>query len=405
MCYTGFKYPKNVQRLGLSLESFRKGRVFVKKCIVAPDSFKGTLSAAEAAKIMAECIKKHFPHCNVVTLPIADGGEGTTDCFLAAIPQAELVPVTVKGPFLDYVGAYYVRFGDTAVIELAQAAGITLTEGRLDPMKASTYGVGQMILHAVNQGCRNISVALGGSCTNDGGVGIAAALGAKFYDNEGIEFLPTGGTLKQIVRYHDSACREVLKDCNITVLCDIENPLCGENGAAYVFAPQKGADEEMVRELDEGLRHLASLITYQRGMDVSTLPGAGAAGGCGGGIVAFLGGTLCSGIQMVLELMRFDERIRNADLIFTGEGKLDSQSAGGKAVSGIAAYAVQQKIPVVAVAGIVEEGAELLYERGVAAMFSITSKPEPFDEAKLHTRQNLRNTMDNILRLYSFGRK
>ena len=264
----------------------------MKKFVVAPDSFKGTISAAEAAKIMAEQVKKRFPECSVVSLPIADGGEGTADCFLAAVPGAELIPMTVKGPFLEYLGAYYVRFGDTAVIELAQAAGITLIEGRLDPMKASPYGVGEMVLHAVKNGCRNIVLGLGGSCSNDGGVGIAAAMGAKFYDKEGNEFLPVGGTLKQIAQYHDSACRDVLKDCNVTVLCDIENPLYGENGAAYVFAPQKGADGEMVRELDEGLRHLAGLITYQRGVDVSSLPGAGAAGGCGAGIVAFLGGSL-----------------------------------------------------------------------------------------------------------------
>lgn len=377
----------------------------MKKFVVAPDSFKGTISAAEAAKIMAEQVKKRFPECSVVSLPIADGGEGTADCFLAAVPGAELIPMTVKGPFLEYLGAYYVRFGDTAVIELAQAAGITLIEGRLDPMKASTYGVGEIVLHAVKNGCRNIVLGLGGSCSNDGGVGIAAAMGAKFYDKEGNEFLPVGGTLKQIAQYHDSACRDVLKDCNVTVLCDIENPLYGENGAAYVFAPQKGADGEMVRELDEGLRHLAGLITYQRGVDVSSLPGAGAAGGCGAGIVAFLGGSLCSGIQMVLELMRFDDRIRNADLIFTGEGKLDGQSAGGKAVSGVAAHGARQKIPVIAVAGAIDEGAELLYKQGVTAMFSITEKPEPFEEAKLHTRRNLRSTMDNILRLYDIERK
>lgn len=377
----------------------------MKKFVVAPDSFKGTISAAEAAKIMAEQVKKRFPECSVVSLPIADGGEGTADCFLAAVPGAELIPITVKGPFLEYLGAYYVRFGDTAVIELAQAAGITLIEGRLDPMKASTYGVGEMVLHAVKNGCRNIVLGLGGSCSNDGGVGIAAAMGAKFYDKEGNEFLPVGGTLKQIAQYHDSACRDVLKDCNVTVLCDIENPLYGENGAAYVFAPQKGADGEMVRELDEGLRHLAGLITYQRGVDVSSLPGAGAAGGCGAGIVAFLGGSLCSGIQMVLELMRFDDRIRNADLIFTGEGRLDGQSAGGKAVSGVAAHGARQKIPVIAVAGAIDEGAELLYKQGVTAMFSITEKPEPFEEAKLHTRRNLRSTMDNILRLYDIERK
>lgn len=377
----------------------------MKKFVVAPDSFKGTISAAEAAKIMAEQVKKRFPECSVVSLPIADGGEGTADCFLAAVPGAELIPMTVKGPFLEYLGAYYVRFGDTAVIELAQAAGITLIEGRLDPMKASTYGVGEMVLHAVKNGCRNIVLGLGGSCSNDGGVGIAAAMGAKFYDKEGNEFLPVGGTLKQIAQYHDSACRDVLKDCNVTVLCDIENPLYGENGAAYVFAPQKGADGEMVRELDEGLRHLAGIITYQRGVDVSFLPGAGAAGGCGAGIVAFLGGSLCSGIQMVLELMRFDDRIRNADLIFTGEGRLDGQSAGGKAVSGVAAHGARQKIPVIAVAGAIDEGAELLYKQGVTAMFSITEKPEPFEEAKLHTRRNLRSTMDNILRLYDIERK
>lgn len=370
----------------------------MKKCVIIPDSFKGTLSSIEICEIIGTKVKEFYPECEIIKIPIADGGEGTVDCFLYFL-GAKKVEVRVTGPYHEPLDCYYARKDNTAIIEMAQAAGLPLVEKRKNPAITTTYGVGQIIRHAVKNGCTEIVIGLGGSCTNDAGAGAASALGVKFYDKGGKAFLPTGNTLSQIKKIDINDARKLLKNCSITAMCDIDNPMYGENGAACVFAPQKGADAEMVAQLDQNLRDLSGTITDNLGMDVSRLSGAGAAGAMGAGIVAFLGGSLKSGINTVLDLIHFEELIENADMIFTGEGKIDSQSLRGKAVIGISERAAKKNVPVVAVVGSIGEDAEKSYDKGVSAIFSINRSPVDFEISRYQSKENLSATIDSILRL------
>lgn len=374
----------------------------MKKCVIIPDSYKGTLSSLEICEIIASKVKEFYPDCEIIQIPIADGGEGTADCFLHAL-KAERVPVRVTGPYNEALDCYYVKKGRTAIIEMAQAAGLPLVEKKKNPAITSTYGVGLMIRHAVENGCSEIIVGLGGSCTNDAGAGAACALGVKFYDENGNAFLPTGNTLAKVAKIDISEAKELLSNCSITAMCDIDNPMYGENGAAYIFAPQKGADTEMVAELDYNLRKLSEAIIDNLGLDVSPLPGSGAAGAMGAGIVAFLGGSLKSGIHTILDLIKFEELIENADLIITGEGKIDSQSLRGKAVIGISERAAKKNIPVLAVVGAIGEGAEQAYEKGVSAIFSINRAPIDFEISRHYSRENLSATIDSLLRFHNIS--
>ena len=374
----------------------------MKKVVLIPDSFKGTLSSAKVCELMSKCIHNKFPGCEIVQIPVADGGEGTVDCFLQAV-GGQKRSVTVCGPFMERMESFYgiPDTGDkTAVIEMAACAGLPLAEGRENPELTSTYGVGELIADALEQGCRNIIIGLGGSSTNDGGCGMAAALGAKFYGEDGEAFLPVGGTLKNIKRIDISGLDRRLKQTCITAMCDIDNPLYGANGAAFIFGPQKGADVAMVDRLDAGLRCLSRQILTDLGTDVSELPGAGAAGGMGGGAAAFLHARLCPGIEVVLETVRFEERIEGADVIFTGEGRLDYQSLMGKVVGGVAKYAKRDGIPLIVVAGSIDERTGDIYGSGVSAAFSITRMPVPFTEARKSSEENLERTMEDILRLW-----
>lgn len=390
----------------------------LKKCIVIPDSFKGTLSSIEVCDTIRAGIEALVPDCQVLSIPVADGGEGTADCFLHALSGAEKMEMTASGPFGEPVSCYYVKAGSTAVVEMAQTAGLPLAEGHLDPRHAGTYGVGEMIAHAVRSGCTEIIIGLGGSCTNDAGVGCAMALGVEFYDSEGNLFAPDAVTLSQIASFRVEKARQLLENCHITAMCDIDNPMYGPQGAAYVFAPQKGADEACVKELDDNLRALAQVFekcpdenagmyvgsTVSEGAtkdmpeNIAGMKGAGAAGAMGAGIVAFLGGRLKSGIDTVLDLVGFDKELADADLVFTGEGKIDAQSLGGKAVIGISRRAKAQNVPVIAVVGAIGEGAEGAYEEGVQAVFSINTSAIDYEIARYHSRENLSVTIHNILR-------
>jgi len=369
----------------------------MKKCVIIPDSFKGTLSSVEVCEIIGTKVKEFYPNCEIIQIPVADGGEGTADCFIHAV-KAEKVPVRVTGPYNEPLDCYYARKDNTAIIEMAQAAGLPLVEKRKNPAVTTTYGVGLMIKHAVENGCSQIIIGLGGSCTNDAGVGAACALGVKFYDSDGNTFLPTGHTLSKINKIDVTEAKNLLKSCSITAMCDIDNPMYGENGAAYIFAPQKGADIKMVEELDYNLRALSQTITDNLGTDVSNLPGAGAAGAMGAGIVAFLGGSLKSGINTVLDLIQFEQLIENADMIFTGEGKIDGQSLRGKVVIGIAERAAKKNVPVVAVVGAIGEDAEKSYDKGVSAIFSINRAPVDFEVSRYYSKENLSATIDSLLR-------
>lgn len=372
----------------------------MKKCVLVPDSFKGTISSEEICAIMRKKLLEHYPTCVVSEIPVADGGEGTVDCFLKAL-GGEKVFVTVKDPFFEEMESFYglIEAGSTAVIEMASCAGLPLVEGRKDPLRTTSYGVGQLIDDAIKRGCKRVIVGLGGSCTNDGGAGMAAALGVAFYDGEGQAFVPTGGTLRQVARIDLSNLTAKIKETEIVAMCDVDCPLCGQNGASYIFGPQKGADREMVLFLDESLTRFEKIITRDVGIAVGQLKGAGAAGGLGAGMVAFLGCKLQKGIDIVLDTVHFDELIHDADFIFTGEGRIDDQSLHGKVVVGVAQRAKPQNVPVVAVVGDVGEGIGEIYQRGVNSILSINNLAIPFQQARLRSKEDLEFTFDNLLRL------
>ena len=377
----------------------------MEKILLVPDSFKGTLSSRQVCQVMAGQLRRFFPQAQVKSIPVADGGEGSVEAFLAAA-GGERRTRTVTGPFGEPVEAFYGILGDgrTAVIEMAVCAGLPLAEGRLNPERATTYGVGELLLAAKEAGCTKAILGLGGSCTNDGGVGAAAALGANFTRADGAAFIPTGGTLGEIAALDVSPVAQALQGMELTAMCDIDNPLYGEAGAAAVFAPQKGADAAMVARLDAGLRHLGQVSARCLGRDFSHLPGAGAAGGLGFGMAAFCGAQLRMGIDAVLDAVGFDSLLPGTDVVFTGEGKIDSQSARGKVVSGVAARCRKAGVPVVAVVGQIGQGFEEMYQQGLTAVFSINRAAQPFAESRFHAGENLALTMENIARLLAAGR-
>ena len=376
------------------------------KFVLIPDSFKGTLSSSRVCSILKEEIERFFPQSEVMAIPVADGGEGTVAAFLEAV-GGNLVPVIVKGPFFEDMKCSYgiLKDGTTAVIEMASCAGLPLVEGKKNPLKTTTYGVGEQILDAAQRGIKKIIVGLGGSCTNDAACGLAAALGIKFYDKNGQSFVPTGGTLSSIERIDYSVRSPLLEGTEILTMCDITNSMYGPTGAAYVFGPQKGADAAMVEELDAGLRHLGALLDSHTGYPVSTASGAGAAGAMGAGMLAFLGSKLLPGIQVVLDIVHFDSLIKDADYIFTGEGLLDSQSLCGKVVSGIAGRAKQQNKPVIAiVGGVKDKEIQDVYQHGVNAVFTVNRLPQDLSVSQAFSAENLRCTAADILRLIAVSK-
>lgn len=370
----------------------------MKKCIVISDSFKGTISSQEICRIAQESIPKFFPKCEVAAVPVADGGEGTVECFIQAI-NAEPVSLEVTGPYGRPVQAVYARKGNMAIIEMASAAGLPMVGEDRNPEETTTYGVGELISHAVRNGCREILLGLGGSATNDGGCGCAAALGVRFYDEEGNVFVPIGKTLMKIACIEEEKAKALLEGVKVTVMCDVENPFCGPKGAAYIFGPQKGADPAMVRRLDQGLEHLAGVMERDLGISVAGIPGAGAAGGMGGGCLAFLGAKLKSGIESVLDTVEFDSMLEGASLVITGEGRIDSQSVHGKVISGIAKRTKPQNIPLVAIVGGIAEDAAAGYDLGVTAMFGIDRTAQDFKSFADKSAVFYQRTLEDILRL------
>lgn len=370
----------------------------MEKIVLIPDSFKGTMSSTEICDIMKNQIKTYYPESEVISIPVADGGEGSVDAFLTAMGGRKVF-TQVKGPYMEDMEAFYgVVNEDTAIVELAVCAGLPLVEDNKHPDQTTTYGVGQLMAHAAANGCKKIIVGIGGSCTNDLGTGAAAAAGVKFYDKAEKSFVPTGGTLCEIDRIDVAGLDPVLKDVKIVGMCDIDNPLYGENGAAYVFAPQKGADENLVKSLDDGLKSASRVIQKQLNIDIAHIPGAGAAGGVGGGMVAFFGAKLQMGIEVILDTVAFDRLADNADLIISGEGKIDTQSLGGKVVIGVARRAKRLGVPLVAVVGDIGDGIEQAYQEGVSGVFSINRVAVDFKEAKQRCKSDLSLTMDNLMR-------
>lgn len=377
------------------------------KIILIPDSFKGTLSSSKICSILSEEIRKQFPHCEIISIPVADGGEGSVDCFLTALGGTKLF-VKVKGPLFEDMDAYYGLLNNspsaadtkpTAVIEMAACAGLPLVEHKKDPLNVTTYGVGQLILAAAKQGAQKIIVGLGGSCTTDGGCGAAAAVGVKFFDKQGREFIPTGGSLSDIAHIDTSSVDPLISQTEILAMCDIENPMHGPTGAAYVFAPQKGATPEIVKVLDNGLKHLDVVLQRNLGLRVANVPGSGAAGALGAGMMAFFGAQLQMGIETVLDTVNFSDALVDTDYVFTGEGKLDSQSLRGKVVIGVARRAKQAHVPVIALVGGAESNIEAAYDMGVTAVFPINRLPEDFSVSKNKSAENLAATAADVLRL------
>ncbi|MBQ8358057.1 MAG: glycerate kinase [Clostridia bacterium] len=342
------------------------------KIMIAPDSFKGSISAADAARAIERGLhRKYAVDCDLTTLlvPIADGGEGTLD---ALVPPERTVTASVTGTGGDKVTAAYGYIGHTAVIEMARAAGLTLvSEGKRDALTSTTYGVGELILDALDRGYRDFLLTAGGSGTNDGGCGLFAALGATFRDAAGKSFVPTGGTLGAIAQIDTDGVDPRLSACRFTIATDVRNPLLGPEGATYVYARQKGADDEALALMESGMRHYASLLRTLCGRDVATVPGCGAGGGISAPLLGFCGATIRSGIDAVLDAVHFDDLLQGADAVITGEGRIDRQSLYGKAISGVAKAAARAAIPVYALVGCIGDDKQTLLEMGLAGITAI----------------------------------
>lgn len=373
----------------------------MKKIIIAADSFKGSLGSAQVADAMARGIRSVFPDCAIHQVTIADGGEGTVEALVDSL-KGEYVTATVHDPLMRPVEARYgiVDDGRTAVIEMAAASGLPLVEPALrNPLKTTTYGTGELIADALSRGCRQFLIGIGGSATNDAGTGMLQALGYKFFDAAGQELGPGGEILGRIERIDGSGKLPELNASSFTIACDVSNPFSGPEGAAYVFAPQKGADPAMVAELDRGLHRFAGVILKEYGMDIDRYPGAGAAGGLGGAFRAILNGSLVSGIRMVLDAVGFDSLLDGADLVLTGEGKLDAQTAMGKAPRGVLDAAGRAGIPMIAIGGTVE-AAEDLNRQGFTAVFPILPGPASLEKAMEadFAAANIERTVSQLMR-------
>ena len=345
--------------------------------IVAPDSFKGSLTALEAADAIVQGVRDVLPDAEIVSIPLADGGEGTVEALVRAT-EGKIAKAKVTGPMGEPVEAQFGLLGDdvTGVVEMAQAAGLFLVPpDKRNPLQATTYGVGQLMLAALDAGCTQLIVGLGGSATNDGGAGMAQALGVRLLGPEGREVGRGGAALKDLERIDISGLDPRIPRTTIYAASDVTNPLCGPKGASAVYGPQKGASEEMVATLDKALWHYGGIISEQLQLEVRDLPGAGAAGGLGAGLVALAGAKIRSGPSLVLELLRFEEYLEAADLVLTGEGKIDRQIEFGKAISGVSLLAEKHGVPVIALTGWLTEEDHKLAERGVAAVMPIAPGP------------------------------
>ncbi|WP_233359211.1 glycerate kinase [Thermomonospora amylolytica] len=369
--------------------------------VVAPDSFKGSLDAAAVCAAVEEGVRRARPDAEVLRVPMADGGEGTLDCFLGALGGTE-VRLECADPLGRPVRARYGLSGDgrSAVVELAAASGLPLVaEDERDPLRADTSGTGALIADAVRRGAREVLVCLGGSATSDGGTGLLRALGVRFLDAGGRELPPGGGPLARLADIDDSGVPEAVRATRLRVACDVTNPMVGPDGAAAVFGPQKGATPEQVRELDAALGRLADVIAARFGVRVHDLPGAGAAGGACGGLVGVLGAETAPGGDLVADLVGLDAAVAGADLVITGEGRLDAQSAAGKVVSVVAGRAARAGAPVVALAGAVAGPLAELHARGLTAAFSIADGPRTLAEMTADAGRLLADAAEQAVRL------
>ena len=376
------------------------------RVVIAPDKFKGSLSAAEAAAAMSRGLLRARPGASVVLVPMADGGEGTVAALVAAT-AGTLREAVVTGPRREPVRAKFGLTGDgrTAVIEMAAASGLVLVpSNERDPLVATTRGTGELILAAIAAGGTRLIVGIGGSATNDGGAGLGQALGFRLLDEHDCDLKPGGGNLDKLARIDSSGRSTELDAVEVAVACDVTNPLCGPLGASAVYGPQKGADPEMVKRLDRNLSHFASIVERDLGLAIKDLPGSGAAGGLGGGLVAFARGKLSPGIELVIQAVDLESHLRHADLCLTGEGAIDGQSAFGKTAVGVARLARSLHCPVLALAGSIGTDASAVLDNGIDAYFSICPGPIELDAAIKGAAHLLEQATEQAVRAFTAGR-
>jgi glycerate kinase len=375
------------------------------RILVAIDSLKGSLSSLEAGLAIKEGLEEI--DCDVVVKPVADGGEGSVEAMADAL-DAKFIDTIVKNPLGTEILARYALKDDLAILEMSSASGLTLINpDERNPMKTSTFGFGQMIKDAISKGARKFIIGIGGSATNDAGIGMLSALGFKFYDKNGALLEGKGEDLAQIYEFSDEEALKELKECEFLIACDVDNPLYGQKGAAYVYAPQKGANGRMVKQLDDGLKHFASLVKEKNGTKFHTQKGAGAAGGLGFAFVTFLGAKLRPGIEIITQTIALEDEIKKADLVITGEGRMDFQSSMGKTPTGVAKLAKRHHKPVIALAGSVQRCAKDCHKHGIDAYFCILNEPMSLEEAmrKDNTIRNLKMTAEQVVRLYKLAKE
>ncbi|MCI8484599.1 MAG: glycerate kinase [Lachnospiraceae bacterium] len=374
------------------------------KILLAPDSFKGSMSSKHIIELLTQSAKKHFENCDVISVPMADGGEGTVDAMIE-IMHGHRKSHKVTGPLGDPVNASYGVINDsTVILEMAEASGLPLVPaGKRNPYETTSYGTGEMIRHVLEKGYQNIILAIGGSATNDGGMGAAAALGVEFLDKAGLSLAPAGKNLKQIQTICTDHLFEKLTDAQITIMCDVKNPLTGPHGATYVFGPQKGGTPEQLNDLEEGMVHYAKLLKTQFGTDFSAMEGAGAAGGVSVPLLLFSNAKLESGIQAVLHTIHFDSLLQDVDLVITGEGRVDEQSPNGKVLSGIGLACREKNIPVAAIVGGMGPGACKIYDCGIDSIMPIVNHPMDLDTAIRDCDELLLDAADRMFRLIKMG--
>lgn len=350
--------------------------------LFASDSFKGSLSSLQTAELLQDAAEKIFPGCSCRSIPVADGGEGTLDAILSAC-NGNRISLSVQGPLgTPQKAAYGVISDRQAIIEMAAASGLPLVpESMRNPLLTSSYGTGQLIADAVCRGYTEISVAVGGSATNDGGMGCMRALGIRFLDANGYELNGTGEDLEKVAFIDRSSLLPGIESVSFHILCDVTNPLCGKNGATLVYGKQKGASPDILSRLEKGMCHYRDLLKSEYAIDPDQLPGAGAGGGLGCALMLFLNGEMCPGIEKVLELIHFDTLLEQTDLVITGEGRTDAQSCHGKVMSGIGRHCLAKAVPVIALSGSLGEGAELLYEQGIDSICTCIDAPMSLEEA------------------------
>ncbi|AWD67603.1 glycerate kinase [Priestia megaterium] len=377
------------------------------KIVIAPDSFKESLTALHVCEAVEKGIKSHFPDAEISKVPMADGGEGTVQSLVDAT-GGDIIQARVTGPLGKEVEAFYGILGDgnTAVIEMAAASGLHhVPVDKRNPLITTTRGTGELILKALDHKVKHIIIGIGGSATNDGGTGMAKALGAKLLDANGAEIKEGGGSLAQLASIDLTNLDSRLAEVKVEVACDVDNPLTGETGASAVFGPQKGATPDMVKQLDRNLAHYAAIVGKEMGIHIQSIPGAGAAGGLGGGLLAFLSAELKPGVDIVIKATQLESYIKNADLVITGEGKIDGQTIYGKTPIGVAKTAKKHSVPVIAIAGSIGTGSEAVYEHGISALFSVVPGAVDLSEALEKASENIERTAKNVASVIRLGIK